>query len=333
MVAQLVRLWSRVAVAAFLAVSFGAAAWAQGGPVRIAYGDVPSAESLHLLIALEKMKERGVKLLLITVKSEDLATQAVVGGDAEIGVGTPYAAMQRVQVPIRMFYQLSTLRFFPVINTDTYKGWKDLNDQIFTVHSRGSGTEAIMMLIAKKEGIKFKSLSYVPGSEARALAMLRGDIKATIVDAPNRRLIQEKGGNKFLFLPMGDTKATDDALFARKDFLEKNAATVDIMVEELLKVWREIKKNPGYVVAERARYKLLPDLPADLAKDIEPYFKEAAGTTVYPVNGGDAASIKDDFEFFSLSGAIKGEPAKLKVEDFWHMQPLDKAIKKLGRQS
>src|SRR5512145_2887607 len=129
--------------------------------LRVAYGDVPSVESLNLLIALEQVKARGITVELLTVKSEDLAVQAVANGQADVGVGTPYAAMQRLRVPLRFFYQLSTLNFYPVVDAGSYKGWKDLDGQDFVVHSRGSGTEALARLMEQKHGIKFRSISYV----------------------------------------------------------------------------------------------------------------------------------------------------------------------------
>ena len=69
-------------------------------------------------IALERAKERGVDVTVTFFKSEDVASQAVVGGEADIGVGTPYALIQKVKAPIRLFYQMSALRFFPIVNTE-----------------------------------------------------------------------------------------------------------------------------------------------------------------------------------------------------------------------
>ena len=40
-------------------------------------------------------------------------------------------------------------------------------------------------------------------------------------------------------------KASDEALFARKEYLDKNAAAVAVFVEELIRVNREINKNPN----------------------------------------------------------------------------------------
>ncbi|TIL78423.1 MAG: ABC transporter substrate-binding protein, partial [Mesorhizobium sp.] len=41
---------------------------------------------------------------------------------------------------------------------------------------------------------------------------------------------------------------------------------------------------------------------------------------------------KDDFAFFSLAGQIEGDPASLKVEDFWDVSAIDRAVTKLGEK-
>jgi NitT/TauT family transport system substrate-binding protein len=298
--------------------------------VRVAFGDIASVESLNLLIAFERAKERGVDVQGTFFKSEDLAAQAVVGGQADIGIGTPYALLQKVKAPIRLFFQISNLRFYPVVNTEFYKDWKDLDGQEFAVHSRGSGTEAIMNLMAKKNGIKFSNLSYVPGAEVRAGALLKGNVKATIVDSSALRLVKEKGGDKFKVLDMGAVNATDEALYANTEFLSKNADAVNILVEELLKTQREINKDPKAVVALRAKYKLLPDLPKDLEAEVEPYFADAVEAKLYPNDGGSAAAVQSDFEFYTVSGQLQGEPVSLKLEDFWDMKAVDKARATIG---
>ena len=152
-------------------------AMAQGkAKIRYALGDVISIDKLPLLIAAERAKARGVEVEITAFKSEEVATQAVINGQADIGQGTPYAAVQKATVPLRFFYQLSTLQFFPVVAKDSYKSWKDLDGQEIALQGRGSGTEAIMLLAAKQHGIKYKSVSYVPGSQVRALALLKGEL-------------------------------------------------------------------------------------------------------------------------------------------------------------
>ncbi len=319
-------------------IAFGAAAMlgaavplsaASAAPMRIALGDLPGIESIQTLAAIERTKERGVAAELIVLNDEDLAAQAIVGGQADVGIGAPYTLIQKAGVPIRLFAQISTLRFFPVVNTQFYKSWKDLDGQEIAVHARGSGTEAIMMLMAKRNGIKYSNVSYVPGSEVRRGALLQGTIKASIVDAANRAALEKEAPGKFMVLPVGDVHATDEALFATADYLKANADAVDVLVEEIIKTAREITANPAVAVELRKKYKLLPDLGDEANAEIEAYYKETAEAGALPLDGGSTAA-KDDFDFFTIAGQIEGDPASLKVENFWDLGPMKRAVAKLG---
>jgi NitT/TauT family transport system substrate-binding protein len=292
--------------------------------IRYALGDVISIDELPLLIAAERSKSRGVDVEITAFKSEELATQAVINGQADVGQGTPYAALQKITVPIRMFFQLSALQFFPVVNKESYKGWKDLDGQEIAVQGRGSGTEAIMILAAKQHGIKYKNVSYVPGSQVRALALLKGNIRATILDAPNKNMVMKEAPEKFIILPLGNVKASDEALFSTREFIDKNQAGIRIFIEELLKVNRAINANPKWVLDERKKLGLLKDLPAKMEDEILPYFQEAVQNGVFPNDGGAENAANNDLEFYSLSGALKGE--NLKVENFWYFVPLKAAL-------
>lgn len=305
---------------------------ALAGDMRIAFGDLPGIESLQTLAAIERAKERGVNVELIILNDEDLAAQAIVGGQADVGIGAPYTLIQKAGVPVRLFAQISTLRFFPVVNSEFYKGWKDLDGQEIAVQARGSGTEAVMLLMAKNHGITYGNISYVPGSEVRRNALLQGTIKASIVDAANRRALQAEGGDKFIVLPVEGLSATDEGLFATADYLAKGQADVDILVEELIKTAREITDNPAVAVEYRNKYKLLPDLGAEADKEIAEYYKETAEAKALALNGGGADAAADDFAFFALAGQIEGDPATLKVEDFWDVAALDRALAKLGKK-
>jgi NitT/TauT family transport system substrate-binding protein len=287
-------------------------------------GDVISIDELPLLIAVERAKTRGVDVEVTAFKSEEVATQAVINGQADVGQGTPYGALQRVSVPIRFFYQLSALMFFPIVNKDSYKSWKDLDGQEIALQGRGSGTEAIMLLAAKQHGIKYGNLSYVPGSQVRALALLKGNIKATILDAPNKNRVMKEAPDKFVILPLGNVKASDEALFATREFMDKNQAGIAIFLEELIKVNRAINANPKWVLDERKKLGLLKELPAKMEDEILPFFQEAAQNGVFPNDGGGESAAKNDLEFYGLSGALKGD--NLKVNDFWHFVPLKAAL-------
>ncbi len=324
-----------VAGAALVAASMGVAAIpaeAQDkGTMRVAFGDVPGGEMVNFMIAVARAEERGVKVETVFLQSEDLAAQAIVSGEADIGVGTPYALIQKVNAPIRMFYQLSMLRFYPVVNGEKYKSWKDLDGADVAVHGRGSGTEAIMQLMAKENGVSYKSVSYVPGSGVRAGALLQGRINASIVDYERKRLLEREAPGKFVFLPLPDIKATDEALYANKNWLESEKEAVSILVEELIKTWREINKDPASIVALRKKYNVLPDIEKVEVDELVPAFTQGVEIDLFPDNGGSADSVNEDFVFFTTSGSLEGDAAKLKVEDYWYLAPIDDAVNKLGK--
>jgi len=327
MVQRLKSIVSVLVVSAFIGLPVSDA-WAQGKTrIKYALGDVISIDELPLLIAVERAKQRGVDVQVTSFKSEEVATQAVINGQADVGQGTPYAALQKISVPIRFFYQLSALQFFPIVNKEHHKSWKDLDGQEIAVHTRGSGTEAIMNLAAKEHGINYKSVSYVPGSQVRALALLKGNIKATILDAPNKNLVMKEAPDKFIILPLGNVKASDEALFATKSFLDKNQAAIRTFLEELTKVSRAINANPSWVLEERKKLGLLKDLPPKMEEEILPFFQEAVKSGVFPNDGGGERAAKNDLEFYRLSGALKGE--NLKVDDFWYLAPLKAALANL----
>ena len=307
-------------------ILFSCSASAQS-TIKYALGDVVSIDELPLLVAVERAKKRGVNVQVQAFKSEEIATQAVINGQADIGQGTPYAAVEKVNVPIRFFCQLTALQFYPIVNQEFYKSWKDLDGQEIVVHARGSGTEAIMNLMAKEHGIRYKNVSFVPGSNVRAIGLLKGTIRASILDASNKSYVMKEAPGRFVILPLGRVKASDEALFAREEFLTKNQAAVAVLVEELVKVNREINNNPASILAQRTKLGLLKDLPAKLEAEILPYFREGAQTGIFPNDGGGENAARNDLEFFRLAGALKGE--NLKVEDFWSFAPLKAALAKL----
>lgn len=314
-----------LAVAAAAALLSGAAT-AQN-KIKYALGDVVGIDDLPLLVAAERSKKRGVEVEITPFKNEDIATQAVINGQADIGQGTPYAAIEKVTVPIRFFVQLWSLQFFPVVANEHYKSWKDLDGQEIAVQGRGSGTEAIMLLMAKQHGIKYKNVSYVPGSQVRALALIKGNIRASILDATNKNFLMREAPGKFTILPLGEIKASDESLFARLEYLQKNQAAVQVFVEELVRVNREINKNPMSIVEERKKLGLLKDLPAKLEEELPTYFKEGVAGGIFPNDGGAENAAKTDLEFFALSGSIKKENPK--VDDYWHLAPLQAALSRL----
>ena len=98
-------------------------------------------------------------------------------------------------------------------------------------------------------------------------------------------------------------------------------------------VWRNEKPGPG-------RFREFVQCDADTVGSARPeadaeiteYYAETAEAGALALNGGGAEAAADDFAFFSAAGQIEGDPATLKVEDFWDVSAIDRAIAKLGKK-
>jgi len=213
------------------------------GNIRVALGDIESVETLALFIALERVRKRGIEVELVELADEDLANQAVVGGQADVGLGAPYGLIEGSGAPLRIFCQLQRLRFFSVADKAAHPDWQSLDGETFTVHSRGSTTEALAHIIEDEEGIEFGKISFVPGAEVRATALLRGNVKAAMLDIPNKNYVTAESPGTFHLLPTPETGASDEVLFANTDWLKQNEKSVQVLLEEILTVWRSMVKN------------------------------------------------------------------------------------------
>jgi len=297
--------------------------------VRVALGDVVSVETLAFLIALERAKDRGVDYEMTSFAKEELAIQSIVNGQADLGVGTPYSVIQKAKVPLKVVFQMSRLVFFPVAANE-YKDWQDLNGEPFTFHARGTGTEAIGNIIAKREGIEFGQRSYVPGSENRIIAMMKGQINATIVDLSNKNKLMEMAGDKFHVLPGVSEVPSDELVFANQNWITEHPEAVNVVVEEMLKLWNEMSQNPAIIEEERAKRNLLADQPKEILAEVVPFYTEGVKEGLFSPTGGGMAAAKADFEFYTEAGQMDGPVDSLSVEEYWNLEPLNAAKKKLG---
>lgn len=319
------------AAVAVALTSISTAAMAQ--KIRLGDAGTMSIEKLVEAVAMEHAKKRGVDYVRKSLKSDDIAKQAFLSKDVDIVFGSnAYQLVQKLKIPAKHFFQLRLLAYMPVVNKAVYSSWKDLNGKDFVVHARGSGTEVLAHQMETAHKIKFKRVSFVPGSQIRANALLRGTIKATYLNIPAVQYLTGKAPGKFTILPAGSQSASDSALFARTDFLEKNAGKVQIIVEELIKVIRKTNADPGYIASERKRLGLMKRLTKAREAGITPFYTVAAQSQIYPSNGGGVTQAKGDFMFYTAAGDLKGDPASLKVKDYWDMRPLNAALKKLGRK-
>ncbi|MCY3872672.1 MAG: ABC transporter substrate-binding protein [Rhodobacteraceae bacterium] len=316
----------KAGLATILPISIALSAPAvQADTIRIALGETPSDELAAFFIALDRAKANGLDYEWTAFSDEELAIQAVLSGQMEIGFGTPYAAMQRAKAPVRIIFQLSKLKFFPV-TTMKYSKLEDLDGEPILLHSRGGGTDSIANVIESETGIKFGERSYVPGSANRVVALVAGQADATIIDLSNKNKVMRQHGDKFNVLPMFDVEASDEALFANLDWIKANEDQVQIFVDALLSVWQEMNADPTMVRRETNPEGPIGQLPKEILDSLDNFYADAVAGGLYDPNGGGRKAAMADLEWYSNAGQLEGDPSTLKIEDFWYMAPLDAAM-------
>ena len=290
--------------------------------IRIALAEPPSDELAAFFLALDRAKANGLDYEWTAFSDEELAIQSVLSGQMDIGFGTPYSAMQKSKAPIRIIYQLSKLKFFPVTTKD-YNQLEDLNGEPILLHSRGGGTDSIANVIEERLGMKFGERSYISGSANRVAALLANQAQATIIDLSNKNKIMASHGDMFNTLPMFDVDASDEALFANVDWIKANEASVNIFVSALLSVYQDMAKDPTIVRRETNPDGPIGELPEEVLAELDGFYADAVAGGLYDVNGGGAKAAMADMEWYSKAGQLEGDMSTLKIEDFWYLKPLE----------
>ena len=315
----------QLAIAATIAIlTMTVSTSAYAGKIRIALAETPSDEVAAFFLALDRARAMGLDYEWTAFADEELAIQAILSGQMDIGFGTPYSAMQRAKAPVRIIFQLSKLKFFPV-SSKKYSKLQDLDGEPILLHSRGGGTDSIANVIEARMGIKFGKRSYVPGSANRIVALIAGQTDATIVDLSNKNKLVKQTGDEFNVLPMFEVDASDEALFANLDWIKANAKDVDIFVKALVSVYQDMHKDPTIIRRETDPDGPIGQLPKEVLDELDGFYTDAVAGGLYDPNGGGKKAAMADLEWYSNAGQLTGDPANLKISDFWYMKPLERA--------
>ncbi|MDB0052879.1 ABC transporter substrate-binding protein [Ascidiaceihabitans sp.] len=295
--------------------------------IRIALAETPSDELAAFFVALDRAKANGLDYEWTAFSDEELAIQAVLSGQMDIGFGTPYSAMQRSKAPLRIVFQLSKLKFFPV-TTKKYDSLNDMNGEPILLHSRGGGTDSIANVIEDRMGITFGDRSYVPGSSNRVAALLGGRADATIIDLSNKnKLMRSEAADSFNVLEMFEVEASDEALFGNLDWIKENEADVAIFVNALVSTWQDMHEDPTIIRRETNPDGPIGELPQEILAELDGFYSDAVAGGLYDPNGGGRKAANADMEWYSSAGQLDGTPESLNIEDFWYLAPLDAAMK------
>jgi len=297
--------------------------------VRFAYpssadmGDIPS------LLAWEQLKKQGIEVIPTFFPKTDLAVQAVVAGEADMGSAAGIAVVKAVESGMNVRIIGEQVRNeWQLVTPVSFKDPKQLDGKRVGYHAPITVTEALVKWMAVHYKIS-PTWMIIPGSDVRAEALMRGQLDATpaeIGDVLN--ILQAKPREFHVLISYAKTfpQLIGSMYFARADYVQKNAATVESVLEAILNAHRSAEERPGLVRENALR--LLPETKPQLIEATAATYKELR---IWDVNGGASkdrgeASIK----FFEESGLLK--KGAVSYQQAFDTGPLDKVLKKIGRK-
>jgi ABC-type nitrate/sulfonate/bicarbonate transport system substrate-binding protein len=297
--------------------------------VRFAYpssadmGDIPS------LLAWEQLKKQGIEVIPTFFPKTDLAVQAVVAGEADIGAAAGIAAVKAVESGLNVRIIAEQVRNeWQLVTPTSIKEPKQLDGKRVGYHSPISVTEALVKWMASYYKIT-PSWMIIPGSDVRAEALMRGQLDATpaeIADVLN--ILHAKPGQFHVLISYAKVfpQLIGTVYFARADYLQKNSPIVETVLEAILQSNRAVDSRPA-LVKENAQ-RLLPETKPELIDATAATYKELR---IWDINGGASkdrgeASIK----FFEESGLLK--KGAVSYQQAFDTGPLDGVLKKIGRK-
>jgi NitT/TauT family transport system substrate-binding protein len=311
-----------------VAFPWGGQAQAQN-KVRFAYpssadmGDIPS------LLAWEQLKKQGVDVVPTFFPKTDLAVQAVVAGEADIGSAAGIAVIKAVESGMNLRIVGEQVRNeWQLVTPASLKDPKQLDGKRVGYHAPITVTEALVKWMAQHYKISPKWM-IIPGSEVRAEALMRGQLDATpaeIGDVLN--ILSAKPGQFHVMISYAKSfpQLIGSMYFARADYLQKNAATVERVLEAILRAHRNAEERPASVRENALR--LLPETKPGLVDAIANTYKELR---IWDINGGaDKERGEASIKFFEESGLLKKGSVSFKQS--FETGPLDRILKKIGRK-
>jgi NitT/TauT family transport system substrate-binding protein len=311
-----------------LAALSGGVAQAQK-KVRFAYpssadmGDVPS------LLAWEQLKKQGIEIVPMFFPKTDLAVQAVVAGEADIGTAAGIAVVKAVESGMKLKIIGEQVRNeWQLVTPVSIKDAKQLDGKRVGYHAPITVTEALVKWMAQYYKIS-PNWMIVPGSDVRAEALMRGQLDATpaeIVDVLN--ILSAKPGQFHVLISYAKIfpQLIGSMYFSRVDYLQKENATVDRVMEAVLRAYRAAEEQPAMIKENALR--LLPETKPQLIDTIAASYKELR---IWDINGGAGKDRGDaSIKFFEDAGLMK--KGAVTFQQAFDTGPLDRVIKKIGRK-
>lgn len=297
--------------------------------LRFAYPSVSDMGDVPSLLAWRELRNQGIEVVSRNFSKTDLAVQAVVSGEADLGAAAGIAVIKAIEqgMPLRIFTE-QVRNEWQLMTPASTKEPKQLEGKKVAYHGPFTVTEALVKWMAQHYKLT-PNFMIIPGSEVRAEALMRGQIDATpaeIGDVVN--VLESKPGQFHVLISYAKIfpELIGTVYFARTDYLQKSGPVVEAVIEAILKVHRMAEENPAQI--KEAALKLLPGTKPATIDAVSQTYKDLR---IWDVNGGVSRDRgESSLKFFEDTGLVK--KGALTFDRTFSTEQLDKVLKKIGRR-
>ena len=236
--------------------------------VRLAVGGKPAMFYLPLTVVerLGYFKDAGLEVEIADVQSGARALQSLVGGSADVGVGTfdHTIQMQAKGQPVVALVQLGRFPGFALAmrkeKADAYKSPKDLKGMKIGVTAPGSSTHFMVLYMMAQAGLKPDDASFIGTGSGNTVvaAVKRGEVDAISNADPMINILDRDGAVKIV----ADTRTLEGTkavyggpypaavLYAQAAYIEKNPNTVQALVSAFVRGLKWVQSHSPEEIAK-----------------------------------------------------------------------------------
>jgi NitT/TauT family transport system substrate-binding protein len=309
----------------------GSATTTSAQPIKVvtAHSSQKELGDLTEILAWEAIAAKGYNVEFVSLATPELATQALVNGDAQFAAISSGTGMKAVQAGAKLkMVSEHKANEWALVTTVDITDAKQLAGKRLAIHSAGAISTGMVNNTVKQAGVQ-PNMMTIAGSDVRSQALLAGQIDATPLEIKDVLNVQIKAPGKYHILvnyskDMPQLNGT--CFWVTDDYLAKNPKVVQALIQATLEINRKGKADPAWLIGEGKR--LFPALDPKLVEDGVNAYLQA---NIWEVNGHlTPETAAYSLKFYSDAGTITA--ADLKPETYYNFAPLDAVLAAIGKQ-
>jgi ABC-type nitrate/sulfonate/bicarbonate transport system substrate-binding protein len=317
-----------LALVALLTVATPAAA--RQTRLVVGFSGVKQLTYAAMLIALERARDRGYEVVPVFFPRPELAVQALLRGETDLARIEPSSVSVAIArgAGLAIVGAAATSQWV-LVSPRSVTAPAQLARRRVAVHSVASMSNTVVQYAIKKYKIAQPQILIIPGSPARAQALMQGEIDATSLFLTDAIRIEQLAPGRFhVLVDFREMPMVDSVIVARRDWIPGHREEIEDVLRGLLETHRRIAAGPEWGAARTRQ--LFPDEDAAFVSAV---VRAYIARGVWDQNGGiDHLTAAGRMVRFlkEIEALPAGAPDG--AASYVELGPLQDVLKRIGRK-